>query len=114
MLRSPSQQVEGIHVVWRRKADRAQPRPLTRDGITPCPACGKGISGLSRQCPHCGNIRRLTEMLTKRQLVAFVLLIMLPVFFIHPDAPEALSGPAVLLWFAALGYMLFTHLKGRF
>jgi hypothetical protein len=53
-------------------------------------------------------------MLTKRQLVAFVLLIMLPVFFIHPGAPEALSGPAALLWFASFGYMLFTYLKGRF
>ena len=53
-------------------------------------------------------------MLTKRQLVAFVSLFMLPVFFIHPDSPEALTGPAALLWFAALGYMLFTFLKGRF
>jgi predicted nucleic acid-binding Zn ribbon protein len=100
--------------VWRRKGDGAQPRPLTRDGITPCPVCGKGISGLSQKCPHCGNIRRLTEMLTRRQLVAFLSLFVLPVFFIHPDAPEALSAPAALLWFAALGYMLFTHLKGRF
>lgn len=100
--------------MWRKKGDGAQPRPLTRDGITPCPACGKGISGLSRACPHCGNIRRLTEMLTKRQLLAFVSLIILPVFFIHPGAPEALSGPAALIWFFSFGYMLYTLHKGRF
>jgi hypothetical protein len=53
-------------------------------------------------------------MLAKRQLLAFVSLIILPVFFIHPGAPEALSGPAALMWFISFGYMLYTLHKGRF